>query len=577
VAHGVRAFTLCLQGGMPGYEGSVNSAFRPDGTLQESYLARVRRVIEACDRHGAAVILGCFYQRQDQIMRDEAAVKAGVVNAANWIRSSGFTNVLLEIANEFPHGGFDHRILKSPEGEAELIRLAKQAAPELLVSTSGIGAGRLANVVAEACDFLLIHFTGVKLDDIPARIAACTKFHKPIVCNEDDKLGEQAARAAELSVTSGASWGLMLEKHNQHFPFTFQGAADDPVVYAKLRQLTAPFPGKTWRTGTPAEFGMDAGRLQAFREFVGGRGCVVRHGTMIFTWGDPAQRGDVASACKPVYAHFLAKAVEDRTIESFDQPVRKWEPPLEPLNSGLDFKDRRITWRHLINQTSCYGVREKPGEAFDYSDFNMALLFDTLFLKVYGTTYDKVDAEVLRPGLTDLLECEDEPTFMAFGAGNRPGRLAMSVRDMARFGLLYLHRGHCKKRALLSEPLATQLVTSSLAADLPRTKGEKAEMLSAQRLIGGGNNQTDHFGSYSFAWWTNGKDREGKRHWTAAPLDAFAALGHGGQRALVVIPSLDLIVSWNDAKVDGREQQNRALELLRGAVVEDAGDSSASP
>ncbi len=60
-AQGIRAFTICLQGGRPRYEGAVNSAFAPDGSLRESYLARVRRVIEACDRHGLVVILGCFY------------------------------------------------------------------------------------------------------------------------------------------------------------------------------------------------------------------------------------------------------------------------------------------------------------------------------------------------------------------------------------------------------------------------------------------------------------------------------------------------------------------------------------
>src|SRR5262245_39390649 len=223
VAHGVRAFTLCLQGGMPGYEGAVNSAFQPDGTLRQSYLARVRRVIEQCDRNGAVVILGCYYQRQDQILRDEVAIRTGVVNVATWIREAGFTNVLLEIANEFPHGGFDHRIIKSPEGEAELVRLAKRTAPGLLVSTSGIGDGKIPDAVAEACDFLLIHFNGVKHDAIPPCIARCATFHKPVVCNEDDKLGADAARAAELSVNGGASWGLMLEKLNQHFPFTFRG------------------------------------------------------------------------------------------------------------------------------------------------------------------------------------------------------------------------------------------------------------------------------------------------------------------------------------------------------------------
>jgi len=567
VSCGVRAFTVGLQGGMPGYEGAANSAFEPDGTLQKPYLERVRRVIEACDRHGAAVILGCFYQRQDQILRDEAAVRGGVVNVANWIRNSGFTNVLLEIANEFPHGGFNHRIIQSADGEAELIRLAKRTAPGLLVSTSGLGDGKVSDAAADASDFLLIHFNGVKVDAIPERVAAYAKLRKPIVCNEDDKIGDEGARAAEVSVGSGASWGLMLERHNQHFPFTFQGAADDPAVYAKLRQLTTPFPAKSWRSGAPAEFGMDAGHLDALRDFVGGRGCIVRHGMMLYSWGDQAQRQDVASACKTVYAHFLARGVEVGKIASFDEPVRHWEPRLEQLNAALDFKDRRIAWRHLINQTSCYGVRESPGTAFDYSDFNMALLFDTLFLKVYGTTYAKVDDEVLRPLLTDLLECEDGPTLMAFGPGNRPGRLAMSVRDMARFGLLYLHRGRWKTRQLLNEAVVAQLVTSPLPAELPRTQGAKAEMIADQRSIGGGNNQTDHFGSYSFAWWTNGTDREGKRHWLAAPIDTFAALGHGGQRALVVIPSLDVIISWNDARVDGRDQENQALKLLVESIT----------
>ena len=240
LAHGVRAFTINLQGGMPRYEGAVNSAFRPDGSLRESYLKRVRRAIETCDRHGAVVILGCYYQRQDQVLRDEDAVRAGVVNVVRWIKENGFTNVVLEIANEFPHGGFDHRILQTPEGQVELMRLAKQAAPDLLVSTSGVGNGRLPDSVALASDFLLIHFNGVSLQDIPERIAALKKFGKPIVCNEDDKVGSQAAKAAELSVANGASWGLMLQQINQEFPFTFNGAADDPVVYAKLKELTAP-------------------------------------------------------------------------------------------------------------------------------------------------------------------------------------------------------------------------------------------------------------------------------------------------------------------------------------------------
>jgi CubicO group peptidase (beta-lactamase class C family) len=240
VEHGVRAFTINLQGGMPGYEGAVNSAFDAVGNLDGAYLQRVRRVIEACDERGAVVILGCYYQRQDQILKNDDAVRAGVVNVAQWIKGCGFTNVVLEIANEYGHDGFDHRLLKTAEGQVELMRLVKKMHPGLLVSTSGLGDGAVAKEVAETADFLLIHFNGTKLDDIPGRIKALQEFAKPIVCNEDAKTGESGAKAAELSIASGASWGLMAEEINQKYPFHFNGARDDEAVYRMLKRLTSP-------------------------------------------------------------------------------------------------------------------------------------------------------------------------------------------------------------------------------------------------------------------------------------------------------------------------------------------------
>lgn len=239
-AQGVRAFTLNLQGGMPGYEDALNSAFHPDGSLLPEYFARVRRVIEACDRAGLAVILGCFYQRQDQILEDEAAVRAALVNTVRWIQAAGFRNVVLEIANEFDHGGFDHPVLRTAGGQLELIRLAHETLPGLLVSTSGLGHGRYPEALAQAADFLLIHFNGTPVKDIPARIGALLPFGKPVVCNEDDKLGEEAAAAARAAVEAGGSWGFMHKTRNQYQPFEFLGPEDDPVVYAAFRELTSP-------------------------------------------------------------------------------------------------------------------------------------------------------------------------------------------------------------------------------------------------------------------------------------------------------------------------------------------------
>ena len=132
--------------------------------------------------------------------------------------------------------------MKSPDGQVELIRLARQTASGLLVSTSSLGDGIPHENIARASDYLLVHFNSTRLQDIPQRIAVLKKYGKPIVCNEDQQLGEQGAKAAELCVENGASWGLMLEKVNQHFPFTFRGAADDAVVYAALKQLSSVRP-----------------------------------------------------------------------------------------------------------------------------------------------------------------------------------------------------------------------------------------------------------------------------------------------------------------------------------------------
>ncbi len=242
VDQGVLAFTICLQGGLPGYEGAFNSAFEPDGALRPDYLARAARVIEACDTLRAVVILGCFYQRQDQVLADAQAVRRGLRNAARWVANQGYTNVLLEVANEYPHSGFTHDVIRTPEGMAELITTAKEANPDLLVSASGYGDGKLHDEVAEASDFLLIHFNGVPVGEIAERVGALREYGKPIVCNEDDKVGEEGAKSAQASVRASCSWGFMHLATNQCYPFTFSGPTDDPAVYEALRRLSTEKP-----------------------------------------------------------------------------------------------------------------------------------------------------------------------------------------------------------------------------------------------------------------------------------------------------------------------------------------------
>jgi CubicO group peptidase (beta-lactamase class C family) len=334
---------------------------------------------------------------------------------------------------------------------------------------------------------------------------------------------------------------------------------------ALANRIAPVYPGKEWATKKPEALGLDTKKLKELSDYAGGFGCVVRRGYMVHTWGDASKRKDVASAAKPLYAHFLFKAVEDGKISSLDERANKWESRLNQINKDLDYKDRDIKWRHFANQISCYGLAEAPGTAYAYNDWQMALFWDTLFEKVYGASHETVDTEVFHPMLTDQIQCQDNPTFMAFGIKNRPGRLAISPRDFARFGLLYLREGKWNNRQLISRDHARMAVTSPLPNSIPRAGDQKAEMIPQQRSIGSTripDNQCDHVGSYSWLWWTNGVSRDGERHWPDVPLDAYGCFGHGGPRAMVVVPSLDLIISWNDAKIRSAEMENHALGLL---------------
>lgn len=240
-ATGVNAFTISLQGGHPGYEGALNSAFDGNGRLREPYMERVERVIRACDDHGLIVILSCFYQRQSSLDGKEAILHA-LENTVGWLRQKSFGNVVLEISNEYRHGGVlkwkDGDWLGSEAGQVELIRKAKAMHPALYVSTSGMGNGHYEDSLAGAADFITIHFNNTPLRDYQDRIAALKRYGKPVLCNEDDKLGREGAEALFHSVKNGCGWGYMNTRTNQSFPFRFGGRDDDPEVYRMFRSVT---------------------------------------------------------------------------------------------------------------------------------------------------------------------------------------------------------------------------------------------------------------------------------------------------------------------------------------------------
>jgi CubicO group peptidase (beta-lactamase class C family) len=328
------------------------------------------------------------------------------------------------------------------------------------------------------------------------------------------------------------------------------------------------FPGATWETREPAEVGLARDKLDALRELVGGRGCVVRHGCMVYSWGDQTKSSDVASAFKPVLSTLLLMAVQESRLKSVDDPVAEFEPRLKTLNNG---KDAAITWRHLASQTSGYGLAEPPGAAYSYNDFALTLYYEVLTQKVFGTN----GTDVLRRRLAEPLQFEDAYTFNAFRRPDRDGRLALSVRDFARLGLLYLRNGQWRDKQLIKPDFIQMAINSPIPAATSLTSGREADMLPGQHSIGGSRNITPVGpGYYSFNWWLNRTNKTGQRLYVDAPPDTYVASGHGGKRTLWIIPSLDLIVCWNDSPIDDHDASpgnpstkcNQAARLMVEAV-----------
>ncbi|MCF7764440.1 MAG: serine hydrolase [Verrucomicrobia bacterium] len=347
------------------------------------------------------------------------------------------------------------------------------------------------------------------------------------------------------------------------------GIGRESVVYLQ-KHVSRPndstvYPGEHWDRTTPAESGMREDLLKQITQLAGGRGCIIRNGHLVYSWGDIQRPGDLASASKPLYSHLLFRALEEGLLESADDKVAAFRPCLNDLNPDLGYKDRDLTFRHLAFQTASFGYREHPGEAYDYNDHTMGLFWDVLVEDVFRTPWSEARARLFEPKLTGPLQFEDNFDFPE--NGRTRGRPKMSPRDFARFGWLYLNEGRWRNQAVISARHARMAARDPLPLGIPRTRAEEAGRC-ATRSIGGGGNQADHQGGYSWLWWLNTLSRDGRRWWPDAPEDMFCALGHCGQRGVAILPSQQIVMSWNDAKElhCNRDLGNHVFQLLKESV-----------
>jgi CubicO group peptidase (beta-lactamase class C family) len=342
-------------------------------------------------------------------------------------------------------------------------------------------------------------------------------------------------------------------------------------VKVEASSVDSEFRATTWEMVEPAVNGLNEAALDQLAQLVGGAGFVAHRGKGVFRWGYDHRPRYAASAKKSIISALNLQAVEQGLLSGVDERVVQFEPRLASLNGG---KDAQMTWRHLGCMTSGYGATDAPGEAFAYSDFAVALWYDTLMDKVYR----EKGTAVLQRQLATPLGFEDPVTFQAFGPEGPEPKLRISARDLARFGQLILDNGMWQGKRILSEASMATLLGSVVPVTLPISAGKSAEMLPGQKTVGGQmwNISPIGPGRYSFHIWMNRRGPTQLMMLPDAPGDTMLASGKWGQTVLWIIPSLELVVAWNDsaiddhhlAREDSEAEMNVAARLMVQAVTQ---------
>lgn len=234
--YGLRGFTVGFQGGMPVFtveNSSIdNNPFGDDGrVISKDYLERMDRLIRAADALGMVVIVSILYQGQAPRMRSGAVIRNAVRAACRWLRESAFTNVIIEVANEYNVGAFnDHRLVSDPEGITTLIEIARQESGGMPVGSSG-GGLVCSREVAEASDVILIHGNTARRQDYYRLVTMVKSWElsRPVVCNEDSPCYTQL----DVAYRTHTSWGYYNNLTKQEPPAAWGIANAEDLFFAR--------------------------------------------------------------------------------------------------------------------------------------------------------------------------------------------------------------------------------------------------------------------------------------------------------------------------------------------------------
>lgn len=309
-------------------------------------------------------------------------------------------------------------------------------------------------------------------------------------------------------------------------------------------------------------------------------GLIIHKGYIIAEWGDPAREEMTHSVTKSFLSTVVGLAVDQGLIRSVLDTIADYMPPIEVYNSNVINRpaedvgkpellfpfssehNRLLTWDVMLRQTSDWEgtlwgkpewadrpsansakwqtrKRNAPGSVWEYNDVRVNALALAL-----TSIWRRPLPQVLKTFIMDPIGASNTwrwtgyrnswivldglPVQSVSGGGHWGGGMIINAYDMARFGLLTLHKGKWNGRQLISEEWVSQAITPTPA------------------------NPT-----YGYMNWFINTD---KKYLPSAPANVFVHVGNGTNLIYVdPVHELVVVVRW---------LQNGAMDGMVKAVLD---------
>ena len=278
----------------------------------------------------------------------------------------------------------------------------------------------------------------------------------------------------------------------------------EAIAFAKEKEARAPrdLEAAHYQTFGREPFGNAVGPMKTRGD---ASGLIVRRGYIVAEWGDPARVDMTFSVTKSFVSTTVGLAVDRGLIRSIDDSVYQYMAPVLHATSpslrsegGVGQFDartptapfdtphnRRITWRHMLQQTSDWEgtlwgkpewadrpsnqpetwwtrARLDPGSAYEYNDTRVNALA-LASLNVWRRPLPQVLREMVMDPIgasptwrwygydNSWIVLDGQLVQSVSGGGHWGGGMFISAYDQARFGLLTLRNGRWGSRQLISE------------------------------------------------------------------------------------------------------------------------------